>query len=137
MVPGTAGAAPATVPAATVRPATATAETVAAKAAQAESATLDAPASLDADAGEDADATDVADDEPGETVAADVTDAAAEPPALPGSVKLVAVIPGVPRYHEPDCILIRFMDAEDIAKKSVAEAQAANCTPCAACQPES
>ena len=50
--------------------------------------------------------------------------------------KLVTVIPGVPRYHDPDCILIRFMDEADIARKSIPEAQAANCTPCAACQPE-
>jgi hypothetical protein len=49
---------------------------------------------------------------------------------------LVTVIPGVPRYHDPDCILIRFMDEEDIARKSIPEAKAANCTPCAACQPE-
>ena len=60
-----------------------------------------------------------------------------EPPAPQGSgAKLVTVIPGVPRYHEPDCILIRFMDEEDIARKSIPEAKAANCTPCAACQPE-
>jgi hypothetical protein len=50
--------------------------------------------------------------------------------------KLVTVIPGVPRYHDPDCILIRFMDEDDIARKSIPEAKAANCTPCAACQPE-
>jgi hypothetical protein len=50
--------------------------------------------------------------------------------------KLVTVIPGVPRYHDPDCILIRFMDEADIARKSIPEAQAAKCTPCAACQPE-
>ncbi len=60
-----------------------------------------------------------------------------EPPAPQGSgARLVTVIPGVPRYHDPDCILIRFMDEEDIARKSIPEAKAANCTPCAACQPE-
>ena len=53
-----------------------------------------------------------------------------------GGVKLVTVIPGVPRYHDPDCILIRFMDDEDVARKSIPDAKAANCTPCAACQPE-
>jgi hypothetical protein len=59
-------------------------------------------------------------------------------PSAPQSAdsKLVTVIPGVPRYHDPDCILIRFMDEEDIARKSIPEAKAANCTPCAACQPE-
>jgi hypothetical protein len=60
-----------------------------------------------------------------------------EPPAPQNAdAKLVTVIPGVPRYHDPDCILIRFMDEGDIARKSIPEAQAANCTPCAACQPE-
>jgi hypothetical protein len=60
-----------------------------------------------------------------------------EPPApQPSDVRLVTVIPGVPRYHDPDCILIRFMDDEDVARKSIPEAKAANCTPCAACQPE-
>ena len=62
---------------------------------------------------------------------------AEEPPAPQNAdAKLVTVIPGVPRYHDPDCILIRFMDEGDIARKSIPEAQAANCTPCAACQPE-
>jgi hypothetical protein len=60
-----------------------------------------------------------------------------EPPAPQASgAKLVTVIPGVPRYHDPDCILIRFMGEADVARKSIPEAQAANCTPCAACQPE-
>jgi hypothetical protein len=60
-----------------------------------------------------------------------------EPPAPQATgAKLVTVIPGVPRYHDPDCILIRFMDEDDIARKSIPEAKAANCTPCAACQPE-
>ena len=59
----------------------------------------------------------------------------ADDPQASGA-KLVTVIPGVPRYHDPDCILIRFMDEADIARKSIPEAQAANCTPCAACQPE-
>jgi hypothetical protein len=60
-----------------------------------------------------------------------------DPPAPQAAgAKLVTVIPGVPRYHDPDCILIRFMDEADVAMKSIPEAQAANCTPCAACQPE-
>jgi hypothetical protein len=83
-------------------------------------------------------------DEPGATLAVDAAhkdgdedEDADEPPApQPVGSKLVTVIPGVPRYHDPDCILIRFMDEEDIARKSIPEAKAANCTPCAACQPE-
>jgi len=64
--------------------------------------------------------------------------AAAEPSgATQGSgTKMVTVVPGVPRYHEPDCILIRFMPEKDVQTKSIPEAQAAKCTPCAACQPE-
>lgn len=50
--------------------------------------------------------------------------------------KMVAVVPGVPRYHEPDCVLIRFMPESDVQTKSIPEAKAANCTPCVACQPE-
>ena len=81
-------------------------------------------------------------DEPGATLAVDAAhedgdEDADEPPApQPVGSKLVTVIPGVPRYHDPDCILIRFMDEDDIARKSIPEAKAANCTPCAACQPE-
>jgi hypothetical protein len=72
-------------------------------------------------------------------VSADSAVEPAEPaPGAPqaAGAKLVTVIPGVPRYHDPDCILIRFMDEADVARKSIPEAQAANCTPCAACQPE-
>jgi hypothetical protein len=63
-------------------------------------------------------------------------DVAAAADSESADVRLVTVIPGVPRYHDPDCILIRFMDDEDVARKSIPEAKAANCTPCAACQPE-
>jgi hypothetical protein len=73
--------------------------------------------------------------EPAETLAA--ADREDQPPAEQQSdARLVTVIPGVPRYHDPDCILIRFMDEDDIARKSIPEAKAANCTPCVACQPE-
>lgn len=46
------------------------------------------------------------------------------------------VVPGVPRYHVSDCILVRFMDDEDVQRMTVAEAEKAGCTPCGACQPE-
>jgi hypothetical protein len=48
----------------------------------------------------------------------------------------VAVVPGVPRYHVEDCILIRFMDDEDVQRMTAEEAEKAGCTPCSACQPE-
>ena len=80
---------------------------------------------------------------PAESAAFAGTDAADEAPVLPsvtdhdrGEAKMVTVVPGVPRYHEPDCVLIRFMPENDVQTKSIPEAKAANCTPCVACQPE-
>jgi hypothetical protein len=75
----------------------------------------DDPASASADEDEDAD-----------------LDADAAPASAAG---LVALIRGVPRYHQPECVLIRFMSDEDIQKMPVSEARAAGCTPCSACQP--
>jgi hypothetical protein len=81
----------------------------------------------------------------GEPVAASEAEAAneagSEPPsaaeagAAPGT-GLVTVVPGVPRYHRPDCVLIRFMPEGDVQQLPVTEAREAGCTPCAACQPE-
>ena len=113
-------------------------EAKAAEPAATDAGSLDVAASPDADAedrhpvtADDADAA--TDSKPADRAHEDED----EPPAPQGSgARLVTVIPGVPRYHEPDCILIRFMDEEDIARKSIPEAKAANCTPCAACQPE-
>jgi hypothetical protein len=45
-------------------------------------------------------------------------------------------VPGVPRYHTADCILIRFMDASDLDHPTLATAKEAGCTPCRACLPE-
>jgi hypothetical protein len=55
-------------------------------------------------------------------------------PARPDAT--VTVVPGVPRYHQRDCILIRFMGTDDLESKSRAEAEAAGCVPCRACQPD-
>jgi len=49
--------------------------------------------------------------------------------------KQVTVVPGVPRYHLEDCILIRFMADGDLQKMTVQQATEAGCTPCRACQP--
>ena len=141
-----------TVAANTVSPDTVPAKTVTEKAKTAESAPADAgsPDAAATDPHPDADRHPVtADDaivtadssaESAETtaVAAHEDDDTTDEPAAPQATgaKLVTVIPGVPRYHDPDCILIRFMDEDDIARKSIPEAQAANCTPCAACLPE-
>ena len=72
--------------------------------------------------------------------AAAVSEAGSEPPgaaeddAAPEAA-LVAVVPGVPRYHRTDCVLIRFMPEGDVKKLSVEAAKDTGCTPCAACQP--
>jgi hypothetical protein len=66
-----------------------------------------------------------------ETIAPEIT--AAEPASGTGQV---TVVPGVPRYHNGDCILIRFMADEDVQRMTVSEAKKAGCTPCRACQPE-
>lgn len=48
----------------------------------------------------------------------------------------VTVVPGVPRYHTDDCILIRFMEDDDVQQMSLMAATEAGCTPCGACQPD-
>jgi hypothetical protein len=109
----------------------------------------DAPAD-DASAG-DAAAGEMA---PDETAASTATDAGQEPGAAEPETRdadgdppsggqagpapsdeMVTVLPGVPRYHQPDCVLIRFMPEDDIQRLSAAQAKAGGCTPCAACQP--
>jgi hypothetical protein len=62
-----------------------------------------------------------------------------EPPAARDSEaaqqRQVTVVPGVPRYHTDNCILIRFMDDDDVQQMSLKAATEAGCTPCGACQP--
>jgi hypothetical protein len=82
-------------------------------------------------------------------VSADPEPGSAEPPAVsadselpsadaqdpvPGD-DLVAVLRGVPRYHQSDCVLIRFIPEGDVQQLPAAQAKADGCTPCAACQP--
>jgi len=66
-----------------------------------------------------------------------------EPPAVtpdaPAPVDLqreVTVVPGVPRYHTPQCLLIRFMGEGDLEKTTLSAARQAGCTPCRACLPD-
>jgi hypothetical protein len=104
------------------------------------------PSATDPDPGETAEAEPSAEAEPAPSAEAEPAPSAeaepapgdAGPPAEQesGGPKLVTVVPGVPRYHEPGCILIRFMPEGDVQQKSISEAKAAKCTPCAACQPE-
>jgi hypothetical protein len=79
--------------------------------------------------------------EPQTEAAAEAESGESEPPAAatgdpaPGA-GLVSVIRGVPRYHDAECVLIRFMPEGDIQKLSIPQAKELGCTPCAACQPE-
>jgi hypothetical protein len=80
-----------------------------------------------------------ADGADGDAAAAGETES--EPPATAEggaapAAGLVTVVPGVPRYHRTDCVLIRFMPEGDVQMLSVTAAKDAGCTPCAACQPE-
>ena len=86
------------------------------------------------DAGASASAKDDAEDEPADdTAGASGTSGASRTRA---GTSQVTVVPGVPRYHEPNCILIRFMPDDDVQKMTIPEAKDAGCTPCAACEPE-
>jgi hypothetical protein len=45
-------------------------------------------------------------------------------------------VPGIARYHKADCILIRFLSADDLEVMSRRAAEAADCAPCRACRPD-
>jgi hypothetical protein len=57
-------------------------------------------------------------------------------PAGPDPSMEVTVVPGVPRYHNATCILIRFMGDSDLDKMTLAAARQGGCTPCRACLPD-
>jgi hypothetical protein len=61
---------------------------------------------------------------------------AADEPAAVDLEREVTVVPGVPRYHNAQCLLIRFMDEGDLGKMTLRAAQKAGCTPCRACLPD-
>jgi hypothetical protein len=62
---------------------------------------------------------------------------ATEPaPAIVDLQREVTVVPGVPRYHDPQCLLIRFMGENDLDKMTLSAAREAGCTPCRACLPD-
>jgi hypothetical protein len=63
----------------------------------------------------------------------------ATPEPTPATVDLqreVTVVPGVPRYHNPHCLLIRFMGQDDLDKMTLGAARKIGCTPCRACLPD-
>ena len=57
-------------------------------------------------------------------------------PAGPDPTVEVTVAPGVPRYHNAHCTLIRFMGDSDLDKMTLAAAREIGCTPCRACLPD-
>jgi len=57
-------------------------------------------------------------------------------PAGPDPNREVTVVPGVLRYHNAHCILIRFMSKDDLATMTLGAAKEAGCTPCRACLPD-
>jgi hypothetical protein len=57
----------------------------------------------------------------------------ATPDHGPDPRTVVTVVPGVPRYHNASCLLIRFMGEDDLEKTTLAAAREAGCTPCRAC----
>ena len=46
------------------------------------------------------------------------------------------MVPGVPRYHTPQCLLIRYMGDGDLEKMTLGAAREAGCSPCRACLPD-
>lgn len=51
------------------------------------------------------------------------------------AVTQVLVVPGIARFHQADCILIRFLGDDDLQRISREEAEAAGCAACRACRP--
>jgi len=60
---------------------------------------------------------------------------AAEPPASADSAQ-VSVVPGITRYHRGDCLLIRFLSADDLEVMTREAATEGGCVPCKACKPD-
>jgi hypothetical protein len=80
-----------------------------------------------------------ADPPAGQPTATDGQDSSGSEPAATAAAEPdqdVTVVPGVPRFHRSDCILIRFMGQGDLQRMPVERAREAGCTPCRACQPE-
>jgi hypothetical protein len=46
------------------------------------------------------------------------------------------VVPGIARYHNADCILIRFLGEDDLETMTLGKAEESGCAPCRACRPE-
>jgi len=60
---------------------------------------------------------------------------AAEQPSA-GETMQVTVVPGITRYHRSDCLLIRFLTADDLEVMTKQAAIDGGCVPCKACKPD-
>ncbi len=63
----------------------------------------------------------------------------AESPADPSASDddmQVSVVPGITRYHRSECLLIRFLSAEDLEVMTRRAATEGGCVPCKACKPD-
>jgi hypothetical protein len=104
--------------------------------AAAEESPGEQPDAVEEDAEKTAEQDDqVADKAVGSAVAGSAPDEEPEPDA-PSADSEVIVVPGVPRYHRAECILIRFMGEDDLDRTTLKAASESGCTPCRACQPE-
>jgi hypothetical protein len=63
------------------------------------------------------------------------SDGAAEPPSG-GEAIQVSVVPGITRYHRSDCLLIRFLTADDLEVMTKQAAIDSGCVACKACKPD-
>jgi hypothetical protein len=61
--------------------------------------------------------------------------AAGESSAADDSMQ-VSVVPGITRYHRSDCLLIRFLSADDLEVMTKRAATDSGCVPCKACKPD-
>ena len=59
-----------------------------------------------------------------------------DPQIHQNSQRVVTVVPGVPRYHNASCMLIRFMGESDLETMTLAAARETGLTPCRACLPD-
>jgi hypothetical protein len=68
--------------------------------------------------------------------AANGSPADAHQAAAPDLGRRVTVVPGIARYHNADCILIRFLGEDDLETMTLGKAEESGCVPCRACRPE-
>lgn len=73
---------------------------------------------------------------PAEPAGGAAADQPAGAPAGSADDVQVSVVPGITRYHRSDCLLIRFLSADDLEVMTRREAADGGCVPCKACKPD-